>query len=116
MVGSAAPHERPQLTQEDHVGKDGQRRTTQAGGEGEGIGGLHSRESSGVFGITGDWSDAALSPGAWYTVTQYAKGVAGSWSRGRGRRRRRPKTDIGRERQKGRTRLRLHLGGGPWEA
>ena len=30
-----------------------------------------------VFGITGDWNTTALDPGVWYTVTQYAKGVAG---------------------------------------
>ena len=34
-----------------------------------------------LFGITGDWSTAALDPGTWYS-TQYTKGAVGLWPRG----------------------------------
>ena len=34
-----------------------------------------------LFGITGDWSTAALDPGVWYSTVR-AKGAVGLWPRG----------------------------------
>ena len=53
--------------QDGHVGKGGERGKTWAGGEGEIMDGLHGRDHR-MFGITGDWSTAALDPGVWYST------------------------------------------------
>ena len=49
MVGGAAPHERPQVIQECHVGKAGERGKTRTRGEGEIMDGLRGRGSLGVW-------------------------------------------------------------------
>ena len=59
-----------------------------------------------LFGITGDWSTAALDPGVWYSVVReggcrFMVGVKEE--------KRRPNTGRGRDKRKRRTRLRSHL-------
>ena len=49
MVGGAAPHGRPQVTPEGHVGRAGQRGETWATGEEEEMDGLRWRGSSGAW-------------------------------------------------------------------
>ena len=63
-VGGVAPHGRPQVTQEGHVARAGERGTTLAGGGGEKWTDCVAKDRR-VFGITGDWSTAALDPGVW---------------------------------------------------
>ena len=88
MMGGAASHGRPQVTQEDHVERAGERGTTWtclAGGKEEEYTEYvaHVRR---VFCSTEDWSTAALDPGAWYnnTVQVVCKGgcrVLAAWMR-----------------------------------
>ena len=67
MVGGAAPHGRPQITQEGHVERAGERRTTWAGGEEEIMDGLPGRALSDVW-HHGGWSPAPLDPWVWYSI------------------------------------------------
>ena len=60
MVGGTALRGRPQVTQERHVGRAGE-------GGGERMDGLRGRGSS-VFGITGNYSTAALNHGVSYST------------------------------------------------
>ena len=61
-----------------------------------------------VFGITGDWSTAALDPGAGYsTVYEGGCRFMAAWVR---EEENASKTRRGRERRKRRTRLRIHVG------
>ena len=59
MVGGAAPHVRPQVTQEDNVGRAGERGKTWAGGEVKITDRLRGKGLLRV-GIMEDWSTAVL--------------------------------------------------------
>ena len=61
-----------------------------------------------LFGITEDWSTAALDPGVWYsTVRKWGYRFMAAWVK---EEEMRPNTGRRSEKQKRRTRLRLHLG------
>ena len=67
--GGAAPHGRLQVIQEGHVGRARESGKTWAGGEEKewmDCGADNLR----LFGITGDWSTAALDPGVWYSIVR----------------------------------------------
>ena len=67
MVEGAAPHGRPQVTQEGDVGRAGELETTWTGGE-------EKEWTDGVakdlraFCARGDWSTATLDPGILYNI------------------------------------------------
>ena len=61
-----------------------------------------------LFGITGNWSTAALDPAAWYsTVHGGGCRFMAAWVK---EEKKRPNTCRGRAKRKRRTRLRLHMG------
>ena len=68
------------------------------------IDGLHGRGWSRVFGITGDWSAAALDPGVWYSTVGEGgcRFIAARWRKVE----KASETGRGREKRKRRTRLR----------
>ena len=75
MVGGAAPHGQPQVTQEGFVGKGGERGTMWSGREGKEWTN-YVEEDRRVFFILWDWNIAALDLGVWYS-TVCEGGVSG---------------------------------------
>ena len=68
-----------------------------------------------LFGITGNWSSAALDPGAWYGMVWYSavhggRGAVNLWPRGLRRKKMHPINGRRREKRKRWTKLRSHLG------
>ena len=78
LVGGAAPHGRRQVTQEGHVGRAGEHGPGERGNNGR----TAWQRIVGFFGITGDWSTAALDPWIWYsTLCEGGCGFTAAWER-----------------------------------
>ena len=81
VVGGAARHGRPQVTQEGCVGSVGEGGKTWLGWEGKIMDGQRGGGSSTVWHHGGDWNTAAPDPGAWYSTVRVT-GAVGLWPRG----------------------------------
>ena len=116
MVGGAAPHESPQVTQEGHLGRAGERGKTWAGRGGRRNNGRTAwQRIVGYLASRGTGAPPHVTLGCGLVQqAPYVRGEGGcrfmpAWVK-EVKKKRRPNTGRGRENRKRRTRLRLHLG------
>ena len=82
VVGDAVPHGRPQVTQQDHTERAGERWATWAGEEANILKGLRGKISLGVLHHTEDWIGVPLHLTLGSGTAQYKTGAAELWPRG----------------------------------